>query len=42
MEEIIDYNKEEKKIISLISIVECAKSDLKFISHIWKNEEDSA
>jgi len=37
MEEIIDYNEKEKKIVGLVSIVECAKNDLSKIILTWKN-----
>lgn len=37
LEEVLLYNKETKKIVGFISIVEQAKFDLKKIVSIWKN-----
>ena len=38
MEELIEYNAKTEKIVRLISIVECAKNDLKKIATIWKKD----
>ena len=41
MEEIIEYNEKEKKVVGVVAIVECAKNDLNKLLDIWIDKEKS-